>query len=71
MSALHKIPDAHLPLTAKDCAELWCVTPEHFLERIACRPGFPERIQRKPAVWLMGEVLTYRANHRTQKRRQA
>lgn len=71
MSALERIPPEHLPLTAQDCAALWCVSPQHFLERIACRPGFPERIQRKPAVWLAGEVLAYRANNRAQKRRRA
>lgn len=68
MSAAHKIPWEHQPLDAGECAALWGVTREHFLERIACRPGFPKRVGLKPAVWLAGEIVEYRARHRPQRK---
>lgn len=68
MSAAEKIPWTELPMNAKECGELWGVSAEHFLARIACRPGFPDRLQRKPAIWKAGEVIEYRDRHRAEKR---
>lgn len=71
MGAAEKIPWTELALNAKDCGELWEVTPEHFLAHIACLPGFPERIGFKPAVWKAGEVIEWRSRNRANRRRQA
>lgn len=40
--------------------------PRTVLEIYACRPDFPERIQRKPARWIAGEILVWR-NERMRK----
>ncbi|HEU4773164.1 MAG TPA: hypothetical protein VFS82_01385 [Lysobacter sp.] len=69
MSAAEKIPWTELALTAKDCGELWHVTPEHFLAKIACLPGFPERLSNKPATWKAGEIIDWRDRNRAKRRR--
>lgn len=68
MSAAEKIPWDQLPLNAEECAALWGVGKEHFLEAIASRPGFPQRVNLKPAAWLAGEVVEYRNRHRPQRK---
>ena len=69
MSAAEKIPWQELPMDAKECAAMWKVTPEHFLARIACKPGFPERIGLRPATWKAGEVLEWRDRNRARRKR--
>lgn len=69
MSAAEKIPWTELAMTADECAELWGVSKDHFLQRVACRPGFPSRLTFKPATWRAGEVVAYRNANRVQKRR--
>lgn len=69
MSAAEKIPWTELAMTADECAELWGVSKDHFLQRVACRPGFPSRLTFKPATWRAGEVVEYRNENRVQKRR--
>lgn len=64
MSAAEKIPWTELAMTADECAELWAISKEHFLETVACRPGFPVRLTRKPATWKAGEVIEYRDQNR-------
>lgn len=64
MSAAEKIPWTELPLTAEECAALWCISPEHFLATVACLPDFPVRVTKKPASWLAGEVIEYRNTNR-------
>lgn len=64
MSAAEKIPWTELPLTAEECAALWCISPEHFLASVACQPDFPVRVTKKPASWLAGEVIEYRNANR-------
>jgi hypothetical protein len=64
MGAAEKIPWQELPLNAKDCAELWEVSADHFLATIACLPDFPERLTYKPATWRAGEVIEYRNTNR-------
>jgi len=59
-----KIPWSELPLNAAECAELWAISKEYFLETVACRPGFPVRLTRKPATWKAGEVIEYRDQNR-------
>jgi len=59
-----KIPWSELPLNAAECGELWGITAEHFLSTVACRPGFPVRLTRKPATWKAGEVIEYRDSNR-------
>lgn len=68
MSAAEKIPWQELTLTAKECAELWSVTPEYFLQAIACKPEFPERMTAKPATWKAGEIVEYRNANRAGRR---
>ena len=69
MSAAEKIPWTELAITAEECAELWGVSKDQFLQRVACRPGFPSRLTFKPATWRAGEVVEYRNENRVQKRR--
>ena len=69
MGAAEKIPWTELAMSAAECAELWVMTPEHFLATVACKPDFPERITRKPASWKAGEVVEYRDTHRAGKRK--
>lgn len=69
MGAAEKIPWTELALNAKDCGELWEVTPEHFLATIACLPTFPERIGLKPATWKAGEVIEWRDRNRARRRK--
>lgn len=64
MGVATKVPWEQLPLTAEECAELWCITPEHFLATVACLPDFPVRVTKKPASWLAGEVIEYRNTNR-------
>lgn len=59
-----QLPWEEVPMGAAECAALWKVSAGHFLDRIACRPGFPQRLQRKPAIWRAGEVVAYRNRHR-------
>jgi hypothetical protein len=68
MSAAEKIPWTELAMSADECAELWGVSKDHFLQRVACRPGFPDRLTFKPATWRAGEVVEYRNTNRVQKR---
>lgn len=64
MTAAQKLPPHELALTAAECADLWAMSPEWWLRTVACHPDFPERISRKPAAWIAGEVLEYRRTHR-------
>lgn len=64
MSAAEKIPPEELAVSAEECAELWGMSKEYWLRTIACQPGFPSRIARKPATWIVGEVLEWRRSHR-------
>lgn len=64
MGAALKIPDNELAATAEDLAPLWRMSPNHWLRTVACKPTFPKRICRKPATWIIGEVLEWRRNNR-------
>ena len=56
MSAAEKIPWSELTMTADDCAKLWAVSADHWLRTIACQPGFPVLVTRKPATWLASRL---------------
>lgn len=62
MSAAEKLTPDQLPLTTEECAELWSMSKEWWLRTIACKPGFPRPIAK--GVWIAGEVLEYRRDHR-------
>lgn len=64
MSAALKIPEDQMPANAEQCAELWNMSANHWLRTVACKPTFPKRICRKPATWIIGEVLEWRKNNR-------
>lgn len=64
MGAALKIPDHELPANTEDCAKLWGMSPDYWLRTIACKPTFPKRIARRPATWIIGEVLEWRRNNR-------
>lgn len=61
MGAAEKLPWQELSMTADECAELWAMTPEHFLATVACKPGFPGRRNYRPAAWRAGDVIDYLA----------
>lgn len=64
MGAAAKLPWQELALTADDCAELWGLSKDHFLATVASRPGFPARVQYRPALWVAGEVIEWRNANR-------
>ena len=51
-----------------ECARLWGVAPYTFMQRIAAQPGFPERVNRRPAAWIAREVLAWREANRASPR---
>lgn len=55
MTVAEKVPWMELALSAEE---------DHFLQRVACRPGFPARLTFKPATWRAGEVVEYRNANR-------
>lgn len=71
MSAAEKIPFELQAIGADAAAALFGLSKDRFLRNIACQPAFPERVNQKPATWIVGEVLEYRANHRAKRRRRA
>lgn len=64
MSAAESIPFEHRAIDADGVGVLLGLSARTVLERIACRPGFPERLSNKPATWIAGEVLEWRAANR-------
>lgn len=64
MSAAEKIPWTELAMTAEECSGLWAMSTDHWLRTIACKPGFPVRLTKKPATWKAGEVIAYRDDNR-------
>lgn len=46
-------------LDANAAAELLCVTPRQFAERIACKPGFPAPLRVGHPRWKRTEVLAW------------
>lgn len=71
MSAAEKVPFELQAIGADGAAALFGLSKDRFLRNIACLPTFPERVNQKPATWIIGEVLEYRASHRAKRRRRA
>lgn len=55
------IPWELQPMNAEECAEqVFRCKPRTFLSNIACKPGFPVPIQKKPLAWRAGDVIEFR-----------
>lgn len=49
---------------AAEVGALLGLSERTVLEKVACRPDFPERVSARPATWVAGEVLAYRDANR-------
>lgn len=65
------IPWRETAIGAEEAAKLFGLSRARFLRNIACLPSFPERVNLKPATWIVGEVLDWRENHRASRRNYA
>lgn len=65
------IPYRLQAIGAAEAAKLFGLSRARFLRNIACLPAFPERVNLKPATWIVGEVLDYRENYRASRRNYA
>lgn len=54
------IPWTERAIGKEEVALLLGCEPRGVLERHACRPNFPARIQDKPAMWIAKEVIEWR-----------
>jgi len=54
------IPWTERAIGKEEVALLLGCEPRGVLERHACRPNFPARIQDKPAMWIAKEVVAWR-----------
>lgn len=56
------------------CAAYFCVTQQHFLQRMACTPDFPSAINiagtrgARSRRWRAGDVIAWAENRREKKR---
>lgn len=64
MGAAEKIPFEEQAITGEECAKLWGMSMNYWLRTVACKPTFPKRLGRRPATWIIGEVLEWRRNNR-------
>ncbi|GAB2620290.1 hypothetical protein [Novilysobacter erysipheiresistens] len=71
MSAAEKIPFELQAINAEEAAKLFGLAKFTFLHTIASQPTFPARVNARPATWVIGEVLEWRDNNRTKRRRRA
>ena len=58
------IPYEMRAINAEEAAALFGIAYKTFMQRIASRPDFPQRVNASPAAWVAGEVLKYRDAHR-------
>jgi predicted DNA-binding transcriptional regulator AlpA len=65
------IPYREQAIGAEEAARLFGLSRERFLRNIACLPSFPERVNMKPATWIVGEVLDWREANRASRRNAA
>ena len=61
MSAAEKIPWELRAIGAEEVGLLLGLSPRTVLETVACREDFPVRLSMRPATWVAGEVLAWRA----------
>lgn len=64
MSAAENIPFEFRAIGAEEVGILLGVAPRTVLEKVACRPGFPDRLTLRPATWVAGEILEWREANR-------
>lgn len=62
-----RIPWREEAIGAVDAAKLFGLSRDRFLRNIACQPTFPRRVNRKPATWIVGEVLDWRDRNRARR----
>lgn len=65
------LPWREQAIDAGEAAKLFGLSRERFLRTIACMPSFPGRVNRKPATWIAGEVVDWRARNRAESRPRA
>lgn len=65
------IPFEQRAIGADELGKLFGCSARNALERIACLPGFPERVALRPAMWIAGEVLEWRDRNRAKRRKAA
>lgn len=58
------IPYELRAIGAEEAAALFGIAYKTFMQRIANRPDFPQRVNANPAAWVAGEVLKYRDANR-------
>lgn len=54
------IPYELRAINAEEAAALFGIAYKTFLQKVASRPDFPQRVNANPAAWIAGEVLKYR-----------
>lgn len=64
MGAAEKIPFELQAIDAESVGLLLGMAARTVLENVACKPGFPARVSLRPATWIAGEVLEWRAANR-------
>lgn len=52
---------------AEEAGKLFGLGPDRFLRTRACLPSFPRPVNRKPKMWIRGEVLRWRDDHRDER----
>ena len=56
-----QVPFELRAIDAEAVGQLLGCAARTVLETIACRPDFPQRVSLRPATWVAGDVLAYRA----------
>lgn len=64
MNTEGRIPFEELALSADEVGQLLGCTGRQVLERIACKPDFPQRLSIRPASWIAREILEWREENR-------
>lgn len=64
MSAAEQIPFELRAIDAEAVGLLLGLSPRTVLEKVACLPDFPARLNQRPATWIAGEVLEWRESNR-------
>lgn len=57
-------------IDTEEIGQLFGLAARTVLRTIACRPNFPIRVPMRPASWVAGEALSWRAANRAGDRRQ-
>jgi predicted DNA-binding transcriptional regulator AlpA len=64
MPSESRVPFEELALSAEEVGLLLGCSGRQILERIACKPDFPERLSLRPATWVAKEILEWRERNR-------